>query len=466
MTLYTKILTTIHQPDNIELLDTLLTIVSPHSEQIAKNFYREMLGNAQAANFLNHDDVKKRLSTSMANWIVSVFLYCDSEQAIEEYQNYQLTVGHIHGKIGLPVYLVNYGMYLIKQDILWLLVNSTLSRQDLGRALILTNQILDCTLQIINESYESDLVINEKNSNAFKIQFSTYHLAFDCERLRTSLSDWMRDLLMGIQQDSFNPNSLATIRHSNFGLWITHKAKFFLANRPELTSLIYLLNEMDETLHTLIDCLNDKPQKQHLLNHLNTLVSQASWVLGEIAKEIIDQDNGRDSLTRLFNRRFLDTVMRHETASSLKTGVTFGIIIIDIDFFKKINDTYGHDNGDRILAQLADILTHEVRAGDFVFRLGGEEFLIILGDITKRIIHSVAEKIRLTISNTTFKLANNEKLTVTVSIGTSVHDGHPDFQRTIKLADDALYQAKQSGRNRTIAAEQLPTTYAQMTEKK
>lgn len=457
MNVYSKILKNIYKSDNIALFNTLLTIVTPHSENIAKNFYREMLSDPYAAHFLNHDEVKKRLTASMTNWIISVFLYRDSEQAITDYRNYQLTVGHIHGKIGLPVSLVNYGMYIIKQDISLLLMNADLECHDLGAALVLTHQILDCTLQIINESYEGELVLNEKDSQAFKIQFSTHHLAFDCERLRASLSDWMRDLLLNVQQESFNVSGLTAIRQSNFGLWVSHKAKLFLANRPELTSLICLLDDMDDILQNLVKPRKSKQQKQALLIKLNTLISQASWLLGEIAKEIIDQDSGRDSLTHLFNRRYLDTVMRHETATSLKTGSCFGIIILDIDYFKNINDTYGHDNGDKVLEQLADILTHKVRAGDFVFRLGGEEFLIVLGDANERIVCSVAEKIRMTINNNAFKLTRNENLTVTVSIGVAIHDGHPDFQRTIKLADDALYQAKESGRNRVISAKQLTT---------
>lgn len=466
MPVYDKILSNINQPENAELLQEIVAIIAPHSEEIAKDFYREMLGNKQAANFLNHDEVKKRLTFSMTNWISNVFLFHGSDDAAtSEYKKYQLKIGHIHGKIGLPVSLVNYGMYVIKQDISRLLVESELNREELGKALILANQVLDCTLQIINESYEGDLVVNEKDSQAFKIQFSTHHLAFDCERLRTSLSDWMRDLLLNIQQDSFDVSSLLTVRQSNFGLWITHKAKLFLSNRPEYTSLIRLLDKMDEVMHDLIRGLQDEKQRQEHLKSLNALVSQANWILAEIAREIIDQDNGRDSLTRLFNRRYLDTVMRHETASSLKTGAVFGVLIIDIDFFKKINDTYGHDDGDRALVQLAEILIQAVRAGDFVFRLGGEEFLIIIGEANESILQNVAEKIRMTVENTSFRLADDKRLNFTVSIGTALHDRHPDFQRTVKLADSALYLAKESGRNKVVAADQTAITYVKLLEK-
>lgn len=454
MPVYDKILNHINQPENAAILKSIASIISPHSEEIAKDFYREMLINVKAAEFLNHEEVKKRLTSSMASWINFAFVYRENAQAIHEYKSYQLHIGHIHGKIGLPVSLVNYGMYIIKQDVLRLLIGSELSRQKLGEALIITNQILDCALQIINESYEGDLVNNEKDSQAFKIQFSTHHLAFDCERLRTALSDWMRDLLLNIHQDSFDMNSLLTIKQTNFGLWVTHKAALFLSNRAEYATLTDLLDQMDETFRDLVGHSITGGTRQKYLKKLNALVSQSSWVLGNIAKEIIDQDNGRDPLTRLFNRRYLDTVMRYETASSLKTGVLFGVLILDVDFFKKINDTYGHENGDRVLMQLAELLTQEVRAGDFVFRLGGEEFLIVLGNMNWLILTSIAEKVRLSVSNTVIKLDNEQSLAITVSIGIALHDGHPDFQRTIKLADDALYQAKQNGRNQVVSANQ------------
>lgn len=453
MSVYGKILQNINKPENAALFEAIAAIVSPCREEIAKEFYREMLADDKAANFLSHDEVKKRLTESMKNWIDSVFVYRKNIEAIEEYKSLQLKIGQLHAKIGLPVSLVNYGMYIIKQEILHLLIASELNRQNLGAVVVLTNQCLDCALQIINESYDSDFVVNEKNSQAFKIQFSSHHLAVDCERLRTSLSDWMRDLLLNIQQNSLDTHSLLSIRHSSFGLWVTHKAKLFLSNRPEYTTLICLLDEMDETVHKIAASVEDNSPRQEHFKKLNDLVTQANWVLGNFAKEIINQDSGRDSLTRLFNRRFLDTVMRHETAVSIK-GAVFGIIEIDIDHFKKINDSHGHDNGDKILTQLAEILSNEVRAGDFVFRQGGEEFLIVLGGVNDQVIRRIAEKIRIAVSDTVFKLADNKPLNITVSIGTAIHDGHPDFQRTIKLADDALYQAKKNGRNQVVAADQ------------
>jgi len=154
MATYDLVLNNIYQPQNIFLLDAIFKIVSPHSERIAKKFYYEMLDNENAAVFLHYDEVKNRLTASMICWIKAAFVYLDSQKQIEEYRYYQQKIGQIHKKIGVPVSLVNYAMYIIKQDICFLLVDSALSRSNLGSALILANQILDCSLQIINESYE------------------------------------------------------------------------------------------------------------------------------------------------------------------------------------------------------------------------------------------------------------------------------------------------------------------------
>lgn len=154
MATYDLVLNDIYQPENTFLLDAIVKIVSPHSETIAKKFYYEMLNNENAAVFLCYDEVKNRLIASMIRWIKNAFVYLDSQKQIEEYRYYQQKIGRIHKKVGVPVSLVNYAMYIIKQDICHLLVNSPLSRSNLGAALILTNQILDCSLQIINESYE------------------------------------------------------------------------------------------------------------------------------------------------------------------------------------------------------------------------------------------------------------------------------------------------------------------------
>lgn len=451
----------LHIQSNKIVFEQVLEVVEPHSEAIVTHFYRVLLNNSAAIKFLNHDTVKNRLRATLAKWLCDSFTFQNDVADLERYYQYQLEIGHVHARIDLPMSLVDYGMGLIKTQIILALKNSKLKRDELADAIMLTMQVLDWALAVIDESYEHDMVVNEKNAQSLKMHISAQNLAFDYERLCTSLSEWMRNLLLLIAQNKYDASTQSTIRHSNFGLWISHKAHLFLAGRPELATLVTLVDNIDEEMRHLATHMRQQNPiaVDETLVRLNECISKSIWVLGGIAKDMIEEENGRDPLTHLFNRRYLETVMRHETAYSLEHGILFGAVLIDIDFFKRVNTTYGHDNGDRILEQLSEILTQQVRAGDFVFRLGGEEFLIVLADVEQTVIHRVAEKVRLTIANHLFRLGEDKTSTLTVSIGTAIHDRHPDFNRTIKLARDALCTAKEAGRNRVVAAVQMPSTY-------
>lgn len=450
----------LHTLQNKVVFERIFAEVKPQSEDIVNHFYRVLLNNTAAIKFLNHDTVKNRLRLTLAQWLNDTFTFRSQPEELETYYQYQLEIGRIHARIDLPMGLVDYGMSLIKTHVMAALKNSKLKRDELADALILATHILDWSLAVIDESYEQDMVINEKNAQSLKMHISAQNLAFDYERLCTSLSDWMRNLLLQIAQNKYDPSAQSTIRHSNFGLWISHKAHLFLAGRPELAVLVTLVDNIDEEMRQLAICIHQKNNSaiDVTLGNLNDHISKTIWVLGNIAKDVFEEENGRDPLTHLFNRRYLETVMRHETAYSLENGILFGALIVDIDFFRRINDMYSHAGGDCILEQLAEVLTQQVRGGDFVFRLGGEEFLIILADVDQAIIHRVAEKVRSTIANHSFKV-DEKQISVTVSIGTAIHDRHPDFNRTVNLARKALLTAKESGKNQVVSAPQVLPTY-------
>jgi diguanylate cyclase len=450
----------LHSEKNKPLFEKISALISPCAEDIATFFYRELLNNEKAIRFLNNDLVKDRLRSTLTKWLCDSFSYLETMEELHKNYLYQREIGKIHARIDLPMSLVDYGMSLLKLHVALVLKKSDLERDELADAIILSGQIFDLALAIIDESYEHDLVINEKNVDSLKMHVSSQNLAFDYARLCTSLSDWMRNLLLLVAQNKFDVSVQGTIRRSNFGLWVSHKAHLFLSGRKELNLLVLQLDNIDEDMRLLSAYLleNNAEAIEEALTHLNEHVSTTIWVLNNLAKDTIEEENGRDPLTHLFNRRYLETVMRHETRYSLDSGILFGCVMIDIDFFKRVNDTYGHDNGDRVLLQLAEILTQQVRAGDFVFRLGGEEFLIILADVQVSAIKAVAEKIRAIVEKFEFKLSHDISLPLTISVGTAIHDGHPDFKNTIKAADNALYQAKESGRNQVVAAIQSVLT--------
>lgn len=155
-----------------------------------------------------------------------------------------------------------------------------------------------------------------------------------------------------------------------------------------------------------------------------------------------------DHLTGLYNRRVWD----ERTALLEAEGRVYNVLALDIDHFKHVNDTYGHANGDLVLQQFARILQEETRPHDITARIGGEEFMVLIYDLTPPKVTKVANRIRERIANTHFQLDGSPSIAITASVGIA-HGKHIAIQRMNILADDALYASKEQGRNRVILYE-------------
>lgn len=153
----------------------------------------------------------------------------------------------------------------------------------------------------------------------------------------------------------------------------------------------------------------------------------------------------RDHLTGLYNRRMWD----RQTASLKNDGHAYNVLALDIDHFKRVNDTYGHANGDLVLKQFADILLEETRPHDLVARIGGEEFMILVNHLSPAKAEKVAQRIRSRIENSYFELDEGPPIRVTSSIGIS-HGAAISIQVMTEAADKALYEAKANGRNQVV----------------
>lgn len=166
--------------------------------------------------------------------------------------------------------------------------------------------------------------------------------------------------------------------------------------------------------------------------------------------EALREQTHKDPLTNLYNRRFLESILDNITAQILRRGTTLGILMCDLDYFKSINDKYGHEAGDIVLKETAQILANNVRKSDLVVRFGGEEFLILLLDIREGEGERVAEKLRRAIELHEFKTPKGI-VRRTISIGVSEFPGDSSsIWEAIKFADIALYKAKEGGRNRVV----------------
>lgn len=196
------------------------------------------------------------------------------------------------------------------------------------------------------------------------------------------------------------------------------------------------------------------PDDPHTKAVVETLAERAAVALANIRlRENLVAKSIRDPLTGLFNRRFLDEAMPLEEGRARRSGGGFGVVMFDLDRFKQLNDTYGHDAGDAALRAFAKLLQGNVRSGDIACRYGGEEFVLVLpGASLADAVHR-AERIRWALSRQTLEHCGEVLGAVTVSAGVAAYPNQgTEATVIVRAADRALYRAKENGRNRVEVA--------------
>ncbi len=206
---------------------------------------------------------------------------------------------------------------------------------------------------------------------------------------------------------------------------------------------------IDENISLIInikpDNKDDLRENKKAIGYIRNYLESAKPILqSKILTEILQRSNMIDGLTGLYNRKYLDIFMDQK----IKQYDSFAIAMVDIDFFKKVNDTYGHDIGDIVLKGLSDLFKKSVSKEDIVFRFGGEEFLIFIPNID--IALNTAGKVKDNFENRVFNV-NGGNFNKTLSIGLSYYKADSDhIWQVIKNSDIALYKAKNSGRNKIV----------------
>ncbi|MBN9311412.1 PleD family two-component system response regulator [Devosia sp.] len=158
-----------------------------------------------------------------------------------------------------------------------------------------------------------------------------------------------------------------------------------------------------------------------------------------------------DELTGLYNRRYFERHLSMMLAKAQEQHRDMAMMLIDMDYFKSVNDMHGHDTGDAVLREFADRLRRNIRGVDLACRFGGEEFVILMPDTDLHQAQGVAERVRNAVAEKGFDAGSGRPLNVTVSVGLALNDQHADTPESLlKRADVALYRAKREGRNRVV----------------
>jgi diguanylate cyclase (GGDEF)-like protein len=219
-----------------------------------------------------------------------------------------------------------------------------------------------------------------------------------------------------------------------------HEDRFETFSREELEEAIGLaIEEMEgrsREYEELVNTLEEKVKSRtRELQHKNKLLEELSI---------------RDDLTQLYNRRFFGEKLREYSFLADRFEYPLSCIMCDIDHFKEFNDTFGHQAGDYILYSIAKILTNNIRRTDVIARYGGEEFVIIMPNTDLEVATTIAEKLRVAIETTTLKYRNKHlKCTASFGVGSGIGENNL-HDALVHQADEALYVAKNSGRNKVV----------------
>lgn len=418
-----------------------------HSVELAERFYEVLLEEQEALAFLNSSLVEERLKASLQRWVLDLFRQgADDGQAFRAQQR---KIGEVHARIKVPLRLVMKGATVLKLRLAQLLSGTALDRNSLADAITRVDMLIDDAIAIMSEAYMQGSVRRAQVDESYRLFALGQDIAHERDGQIAALFEWLQGVLFQIfEGGSLRPGTLAS---SPFGLWLTHRAGLIFEGSASLQAIEDKMGRIDGDILPSITTAHDTKAEMTLpLGELQTAVQEIKFLINDLFQSVSGLENGRDPLTRALNRRFLPTILSREIALSNGSGAALSLLMLDIDHFKTINDTYGHSAGDVVLKQVAEIIADNVRLSDFVFRYGGEEFLIVLVETSLHDAQVVAERIRQQLAAHDMRLPAGGELRVTASIGLAAYSDHPDYNHLIDTADGALYQAKNMGRNRTV----------------
>lgn len=427
--------------------DILTALSDEEIRHLVTAFYDYMLSHSESELFLNTDQVNSRLSHSMFHWLRSV-LGSASEDLSQLLEN-QRAIGIVHARIGLPLDLVARGARKLKNELYRLLqAKETIPASLLNDTLCFSSLAMDTAIEAMTVSWSPGYQNSMRAQEQYRLLSIYDDVNVERERQINALTSWENQFIYHIAT-GLPAADIITLSASEFGMWLAHKGRYLLGNPEMLASIDEQIKQADDRLAQMRASENQTAESRlSLLQAIRQLTGQIHRLLLAMFDAQVELENGKDPLTQLFNRRFIPTIMRREISLALNVRKPFVLAMLDIDYFKKINDSFGHSAGDMTLKSVAAVIFDHFRSSDYVFRYGGEEFMVLLveSDLSQAAI--MLETLRTKIAGLAIEVAPGKPISVTVSIGLAEFDYHPDYKRLIEKADRALYVAKSHGRNR------------------
>ncbi|MDM1770523.1 MULTISPECIES: diguanylate cyclase [Acinetobacter] len=421
--------------------------IQQHVTVLVAEFYRQMMQEQEASYFLSDELVRSRLKNALQQWLLDSFAV-PFKQDFKAIVAKQLKVGEVHARIGVPSWLIIRGIREIQRKSFVFFLQTP--QADVLAAADYMTQVLSLAAEIMCRTYEAKVEIHNDMKHTYRLFSAMQDVAVQKDRQRGCLLDWENELMFKAFSDQ-SPLFHPPLSKSEFGLWFIHKAAYAFACAEQVEFIIQRIYQVDQLNQQLLDT-SDQQQMLLLIQQIRCKNREIQHLVDQLFQVAEYIGTGNDSLTQLLNRRYLNTILIREIQFSRKNRSPLSLLAIDADFFKEINDRYGHAAGDLALQFMAEVLLESSKGSDYAFRVGGEEFLLLLVDSDWNRAQMIAETIRRRVEDTPIRSAEGESFKFTVSIGAVQYDGHPDYQRFLDAADAALYSAKNAGRNQVYLA--------------
>lgn len=427
-----------------QILQETFQFIQQHAEVLVLEFYKNMLLEKEASFFLSDDMVQNRLTKTLNQWLLESFNAPLSGNFEEVAAKHQM-VGKVHARIGIPSWLIMRGIREITKKVFSLLAGRQQNDKLYFQMTDYIVQLLGFSAEIMCRSYEVNIEKNNDIKHTYRLFSAMQDVSVQKDKQRSSLLDWENELMFKVFSDS-SRFMHAALSKSEFGLWFIHKAAYAFGGSEPVEEIVQRIYAVDQ-LNADVQQLQQREDKIQLIQQIREKNREIQHLIDQLFQVAEYIDSGNDALTQLLNRRYLDTIVAREVNFSRKNHSPLSLLAIDADYFKRINDKYGHAAGDLALQFIGEVLLETVRGSDYAFRIGGEEFLLLLVDSNLSRAHEIAERIRKRVQETAIRSNIGVNFNFTVSIGCALYDGHPDYQRFLDTADAALYAAKNSGRN-------------------
>lgn len=432
-----------------DVLNDTFQFIQAHSEALVIEFYKNMMLEKEASYFLSDDIVQNRLTKTLNQWLIESF-NAPFQQNFAELTEKQQTVGKVHARIGIPSWLIMRGVREIEKKVFSLQSEAMQPESHAFSMTCYIFQVLGFCSEIMCRSYEVNVEKSNDIKHTYRLFSAMQDVAVQKDKQRGSLLDWENELMFKVFSDQ-QKFTYPALSKSEFGLWFIHKAAYAFTGSEQVDEIVARIYAVDQLNQAVLEC-EEKERTIQLIQNVRGKNREIQHLIDQLFQVAEYIDSGNDALTQLLNRRYLDTIISREINFSRKNRAPLSLLAIDADYFKRINDKHGHAAGDLALQFIGEVLLECVRGSDYAFRIGGEEFLLLLVDSDLSRAQEIAEKIRQRVQETAIRTALGSSFNFTVSIGCSLYDGHPDYQRFLDAADAALYAAKNNGRNNVYLA--------------